>query len=618
MRPKRSTVITFLVVLLLAAAGTVAYVLVKLEVFAPSLSEQVSKVEQAPGSWWLGRSFEGLPLTLARPAGGQRVDDLGYGACQRFGGKLDPFTSTRCGYPLLVQVRKRKYALSLDDDVPKRLDGSCWRTTVRGAPVAVGPNGSILYTGNLAIAVLGRPDQVGRALARIRPVQGAARFERPDPDVAALSSCIHAPRPFASLPSQLAGLRKAPGLPLAWVGEWYAGGRLTSARAGRQRRGAHLHELRAGVRPRLVPGDALALEPAGRPRIAARDALRRHLPHVLGRRSPGVAWTKDLAGETGGGVIVFTGPAMLTLANDITLEKIPISRLEAVARLVRALPPARVLPKPQYATAPLLAACAERAPACPPSRVPAPSVRATGRRAVRRRRPSPPAPHRPVPSACRRRGRTAASRRARHPSGRSSTAARPPRVGVVDRSQTGDGAPAPAGENGTASLPVLRSSARGLPRSVLAERSSRRQAASPSRQCGSAGAPFSLRRIDTAGRGARAPNSAVVIRLTRQSSPPPRRSPRRSRPRCSPRPRRGARPRTPRPRRRAPAWRRRDDRRRWGSRAGRRRPTTSSRSAPRRSIVRTKLCPVGPNSHELRTIQARSPAAASAWSFVRP
>jgi hypothetical protein len=82
--------------------------------------------------------------------------------------------------------------------------------------------------------------------------------------------------------------------------------------------------------------------------------------------APGVAWTKDLAGETGGGVVVFTGPAMLTLANDITLEKIPISRLEAVARLVRPLPPTTALPKPRYPTAPLLAGCAEQAPVAPP------------------------------------------------------------------------------------------------------------------------------------------------------------------------------------------------------------------------------------------------------------
>jgi hypothetical protein len=365
MRPKRSTVITILVVLLLAAAGTVAYVVVKLGVFAPSLSEQVSKVEQAQGSWWLGKSFEGLPLTLARPAGGARVDDVGYGACQRFGGKLDPFTSTRCGYPLLLQVRKRKYALSLDADVPKRLDGSCWRTTVRGAPVVVGPNGSILYTGNLAIAVLGRADQVARALARIRPIRGAARFERPDPDVAALSSCVRAPRPFPPLRSQLAALRKAPGLPLAWVGEWYAGGRLTSGeRTGST---AVLTYTSCGQESDLgscLETLSLSSQPAGS------SALRESLSGATCRTftvggAPGVAWTKDLAGETGGGVIVFTGSAMLTLANDITLEKIPISRLEAVARLLRALPPATALPKPQYATAPLLAGCAERAPVPP-------------------------------------------------------------------------------------------------------------------------------------------------------------------------------------------------------------------------------------------------------------
>ena len=45
---------------------------------------------------------------------------------------------------------------------------------------------------------------------------------------------------------------------------------------------------------------------------------------------------------------------------------------------------------------------------------------------------------------------------------------------------------------------------------------------------------------------------------------------------------------------------------------------TASRSAPRRSIVRTKLWPTGPKSHELRTIHASEPAAASPCSFVRP
>ena len=175
--------------LLLALAGAVAYVLIKLDVFAPSLSEQVSSIQKADGSWWLGTTFEGLPITMAEPASGDRVDDIGYGACERFGSKLDPFASTRCGYPLILQVRKRRYDIALDE-LPKQLDGNCAKTTIRGAPVVVAPGGAILYTDNLAIAVLGRPDQVGRALALVRPVNGAARFKPPSPGVDALDNCI--------------------------------------------------------------------------------------------------------------------------------------------------------------------------------------------------------------------------------------------------------------------------------------------------------------------------------------------------------------------------------------------------------------------------------------------
>ena len=54
---------------------------------------------------------------------------------------------------------------------------------------------------------------------------------------------------------------------------------------------------------------------------------------------------------------------------------------------------------------------------------------------------------------------------------------------------------------------------------VSRDRSQALDAAGPSRQCGSSGAPRSLRSTEYAGRGARAPNSAVVIRRTRVSSP---------------------------------------------------------------------------------------------------
>lgn len=361
MRPKRSTVISFLVVLLLAAAGTVAYVLVKLDVFAPSLSEQVSKVEQSGDAWWLGKTFDGKAIALADPAGGDRVDDLGYGRCERFGGKLDPFSSTRCGYPVVLQVRKRRYAVSLDE-LPKQLDGTCAKTTVRGAPVVVGEEGSILYTGDLAIAVLGRPEEVGRALARVHPVNGSASFATPDPAVDALSNCTRLAHPFAPLSSRIAALRKDPGVPLAWLGEWYAGGRLTTA--ARTGKTAVLSYTSCGKGSDLgscLETVSISSEPADPARLRATLAGATCKTFTAGG-APGIAWTKDLAGETGGGVLVLTGNAAISLANDITLESIPISRFEAVARLVRPLPPATALPKPGYDTRRVLAACATREP----------------------------------------------------------------------------------------------------------------------------------------------------------------------------------------------------------------------------------------------------------------
>ena len=50
--------------LLLALAGVVAYVVIKLDVFAPSLSEQVSSIQKADGSWWLGTTFGVLMLGI--------------------------------------------------------------------------------------------------------------------------------------------------------------------------------------------------------------------------------------------------------------------------------------------------------------------------------------------------------------------------------------------------------------------------------------------------------------------------------------------------------------------------------------------------------------------------
>ena len=186
-------------------------------------------VQKADGSWWLGKQFEGLPITMAEPAGGDRVDDIGYGACERFGSKLDPFASTRCGYPLLLQVRKRTYDLALDelaeaarrhlrpDDHPRRAGrGRAGRGRAlhrRPRDRSAGP---------------ARPGRPGARSGSGRSA-GARRSKPPSPGVDALDNCVKVAHPFTPLASRLAGLRGNPGVPLVWVGEWYAGGRLTGA-----------------------------------------------------------------------------------------------------------------------------------------------------------------------------------------------------------------------------------------------------------------------------------------------------------------------------------------------------------------------------------------------------
>ena len=131
-----------------------------------------------------------------------------------------------------------------------------------------------------------------------------------------------------------------------------------------------------------------------------------------------------------------------------------------------------------------------------------------------------------------------------------------------------------------------------------------RHSRSPSRQCGSSGAPRSLRSTEYAGRGARAPNSAVVIRAHAAveaglledrlgelgpacSRPPPRRGRRRTAARAPSRVACGE-----------------VRRRRSGSRAGRRRPRP--RRARRRGAASCgrSCCDVQPKSHEERTIHA--------------
>ncbi len=138
----------------------------------------------------------------------------------------------------------------------------------------------------------------------------------------------------------------------------------------------------------------------------------------------------------------------------------------------------------------------------------------------------------------------------------------------------------------------------------------------PSRQWGSSGAPASRcaeRSRQGAARGARALRSRSGERGS--SARPPRRSPRRSRPTCNRRRRQRARRRTAA--RAAGASRRRGGRRTSASRAGRRRPLLLPARLRAGASCGRSCCPSGRRATSERTIQARSPAAASPWSFER-
>ena len=146
------------------------------------------------------------------------------------------------------------------------------------------------------------------------------------------------------------------------MGQWYAGGRLTGAeRSGKTAVLTYTSCGRSSDLGSCLETISLSTEPADLGNIHSTLAGATCRTFTVAG-APGVAWTKNLAGETGAGVYVFTGKAAISLANDITLDVIPISRVEAVARIVRPLPPARRLPRPTYDTRRLVAACAERAP----------------------------------------------------------------------------------------------------------------------------------------------------------------------------------------------------------------------------------------------------------------
>ena len=355
--PTLATVVLILVVLVGVAAFWTAS---RLGVFDASMSSDLKKVEHANGApaWWLGRSFAGLKLTRVVPAGGDRVAGFGYGSCRSHGSRLNPFDAPRCGYPLWIEVSKRQYALSADD-VPKQLDGTCARIRARGVPAAVGTDGVVLYSGDQAIAVLGPPELVGRALAALRPVAGSASLRRPTLAVAPLGDCAAPKSPFEPVDSRLARLGSKLRLPIVSAGPWFNDGQRVNAEAAGS--ALVLEYASCGAGSGVDCGEVLSIssEPFDAHTIGSElEGADCEQTKVAG--APAVIWSADSRGASAAGVIVFTDRATISLGNELNLYPIDLKGLRRVTQALRPVAAsATTLPAPSYDVQALLRHCAK-------------------------------------------------------------------------------------------------------------------------------------------------------------------------------------------------------------------------------------------------------------------
>jgi hypothetical protein len=198
---------------------------------SPAL-EDVERIkrESAAGVYWLGPSFEGLPLTHAEPAhpelargpSPERAPGVPgppaspgpgpiflYGECNSEG-EADNRGCTR------PQVRVYHRAITSPGRYPDYF--SCTRMTIRGVPAAKF-SGFEIYVGESLITIDAPTQaQVRRAAAALRPVDGSAGPGEPLPppviDVGnALKRCA-----LESLDAKLDELRQSAQIPLLWVG----------------------------------------------------------------------------------------------------------------------------------------------------------------------------------------------------------------------------------------------------------------------------------------------------------------------------------------------------------------------------------------------------------------
>ncbi len=357
---RHPTVTTIVLIVVVLAGAALFWTASRLGVFAASMSSNLKKVEHANGApaWWLGRSFDGLQLTRVVPAGGDRVADFGYGPCHSHGSRLNPFNAPRCGYPLWIQVRTRRYALS-SDDVPKQLDGTCARIRVRGVPAAVGTDGVVVYSGDQAIAVLGPPELVGRALAALRPVSGGAALRPPTLGVSPLAGCVRSKNPFEPVSSRLARLSSKLHVPVLTAGPWFNDGQRVNAEAA----GSALVLQYSSCGTGATDGDcgevlSISSEPLDAGAIGS-ELQGADCERTTAAGAPAVIWNADSRGASAAGVIVFADHATISLANELNLYPIGRKSLRRVTQTLRPAAPTTTLPAPSYDVKALLRRCAK-------------------------------------------------------------------------------------------------------------------------------------------------------------------------------------------------------------------------------------------------------------------
>lgn len=210
---------------------------------SPDVSADLERIkeESAGPAYWLGPSFEGLPLTHSE--GGQPSASPG-GSGERAPGAPGPPATPARG-PLFVygecngegdgdsfhctgpQVQLQHWPIASTGAY--LTDFSCTRTTIRSVPAAQF-DGFEIYTGHVLIRIYA-PSQAAarRAAAALRPLDGSASPREPLPAPAidideALRRCA-----LDSLDAKLAELREHAEISILWVGRRFEEVRLFRA-----------------------------------------------------------------------------------------------------------------------------------------------------------------------------------------------------------------------------------------------------------------------------------------------------------------------------------------------------------------------------------------------------